>query len=617
MRRLLSFLIIFGLILNGWDFSQTEDDDAVISEFSKVRADLKWKGFHLSFGDVILEFPCPLGVEEPEGLAFGQGYLWFASQTQGIYQLNPSDGSVVFWIPMPMGCIEIHGLAHDGNYLWAAAYDNNLYQIDPSDGSVISIIPAPGEGHIEGLAWNDTYLWLSRDDRKIYKIDPSSGVAIDIITAGSFDPEGLAYGDGFLWEGGFDNKISQIDPQTDTIIRSFSGPGYDIGGLAWEGGYLWADSQIDKMIYKINVLLPTEKIKAAVLRSSGSLIPFFWENLNNNWSLLGTIGVVIDYSSLNKTGITYADIVATQAHILIIDDKATNPPLIFSPDEVDAIIQYVEEGHGLIITGAFFRPAENWPFISLLGFSQEAQGQVFFGAAQQDTIDIVEPNHPLFKHLPTYITASKAFYSGSDWDGDGDNGYPGDWETVLIDPDAQIVGYVWNLNHMSGKQECGPISYIEKSDYRAVFAGFTPASYSSTVKDYRFFYNMIVWAGGPPVPDIKANDSDGPITIIRSDTLSITVEIDAGIYSEYEADWWLLAMTPLGWYHYDRDLGWLPGREVTLQIPLRDLPLREVLNMSGLPAGSYTFYFGVDLVKNGNINMDQAYYDIVEVTITP
>jgi hypothetical protein len=120
-----------------------------------------------------------------------------------------------------------------------------------------------------------------------------------------------------------------------------------------------------------------------------------------------------------------------------------------------------------------------------------------------------------------------------------------------------------------------------------------------------------------PATDIKANGSDGPITIARSNTLSITVEFDAGTYSGDDADWWLLASTPLGWYYYDKSAGWLPGREVTLQIPLRDLPLREVLNMSGLPAGDYMFYFGVDLVKNGLINMGQAYYDSVKVTVTP
>ena len=56
---------------------------------------------------------------------------------------------------------------------------------------------------------------------------------------------------------------------------------------------------------------------------------------------------------------------------------------------------------------------------------------------------------------------------------------------------------------------------------------------------------------------------------------------------------------------------------MTLQIPLRDIPSREVLNMSGLPSGEYTFYFGVDMVMNGLINIGQAYYDQVSVTINP
>jgi hypothetical protein len=370
------------------------------------------------------------------------------------------------------------------------------------------------------------------------------------------------------------------------------------------------------LIFMGGVAFGQEDIKAAVLRSSGSLIPFYWGNLNNNWSLLGSTKVVIDYASLDKLGISYADIAATQAQVLIIDD-ARSPTILFSPEEVEAIIQYVEEGHGLIVTGGTIRSEENWPFISYLGFSQDARGQVYFAEAQEDTIDIIEPNHPLFKHLAAYTTASTKFYSGSDWDGDGYDGHPGDWETVLIDPDAQIVGYVWNLNHLTGEQESGPISCIEKSEYRGVFAGFTPANYSPTLKDYRFFYNMIVWAGEPPVPDIMANGSDGPITITSPDTLSITVDLYSGINEGTEADWWLVAQTPLGWYYCDKTLGWLPGREVTLQIPLRDFSSREVLNISGLPAGSYTFYFGVDWVQNGLINMGQAYYDRVEVIINP
>ncbi|MGD9347563.1 MAG: sialidase family protein [Candidatus Aminicenantes bacterium] len=120
-----------------------------------------------------------------------------------------------------------------------------------------------------------------------------------------------------------------------------------------------------------------------------------------------------------------------------------------------------------------------------------------------------------------------------------------------------------------------------------------------------------------PGPDIKANGSDEPITMHRSDTLSITVAFDSGTFTGDDADWWLVARTPFGWYYYDPDLEWQSGRDVTLQIPLRNLPVREVMHVSGLPAGSYTFYFGVDLNKNGLINIKQAYYDSVKVIINP
>jgi hypothetical protein len=120
-----------------------------------------------------------------------------------------------------------------------------------------------------------------------------------------------------------------------------------------------------------------------------------------------------------------------------------------------------------------------------------------------------------------------------------------------------------------------------------------------------------------PEPDIKANGQDGPITITRADVLSITTTLDKGICEGAQADWWLTANTPFGWYYYHLTKGWLPGKHVTHQGSVRDIPSLEVLNRSGLPAGTYTFYFGVDLVKNGIIDMDKAFYDMVKVTINP
>ena len=128
------------------------------------------------------------------------------------------------------------------------------------------------------------------------------------------------------------------------------------------------------------------------------------------------------------------------------------------------------------------------------------------------------------------------------------------------------------------------------------------------------------WATGP-VPDIKANGSDDPVTISQSDILSVTVQINAGSMIELDADWWVVAHTPFSppndWYYFNLDSGWMPGIAVTYQGPLFNLSPYEVSNISGLPLGTYRLYFGVDMDMNGSLDLDQAFYDSVKVNITP
>ncbi len=121
-----------------------------------------------------------------------------------------------------------------------------------------------------------------------------------------------------------------------------------------------------------------------------------------------------------------------------------------------------------------------------------------------------------------------------------------------------------------------------------------------------------------PVPDIKANGSDGPITIATADNLTVTIDLDPGSYNGEDADWWIVADTSFGLYRYDVGSdSWVPGVTVTYMGPLFDLSPFEVLNTSGLPTGPYTFYFGVDMLMNGAIDMGNMYSDSIEVEITP
>ena len=121
-------------------------------------------------------------------------------------------------------------------------------------------------------------------------------------------------------------------------------------------------------------------------------------------------------------------------------------------------------------------------------------------------------------------------------------------------------------------------------------------------------------ASTSPTPDIKANGSDNTVTIGTGDTLSITVSLSAGDSSGANADWWVAVDTPFGWFHFDLSLSWIPGLSVTNQGPLFDLSTFEVLNMP-LPPGTYTFYFGVESIMNGLLDLDQIFLDNVIVDV--
>jgi len=125
-------------------------------------------------------------------------------------------------------------------------------------------------------------------------------------------------------------------------------------------------------------------------------------------------------------------------------------------------------------------------------------------------------------------------------------------------------------------------------------------------------------------PDIKLNGMDDMVTLTSNSTLTATVQLDASEQTGKQADWWIAAETPMGWYYYQYPDMWHFGGEgvedlnPAYQGALFNLtePL-EVLRMTGLPAGAYVFYFGVDttvngLVDTGSLSYDWDSFDVVE-----
>ncbi len=126
-----------------------------------------------------------------------------------------------------------------------------------------------------------------------------------------------------------------------------------------------------------------------------------------------------------------------------------------------------------------------------------------------------------------------------------------------------------------------------------------------------------------PLPDIKANHSDGPLTITGNASLTLSFELNAGDYDGFEADWWIVRHDPDGlWYTMDETLDWKFLSTDFYTVSQRELfhfDTGEWMTLSmeieNLIAGPYGFYFGIDLKMDGDVTWESLYYDYVIVNV--
>ncbi len=139
-------------------------------------------------------------------------------------------------------------------------------------------------------------------------------------------------------------------------------------------------------------------LKVVVLDSAGTDLAEVidtWSVLNLNWDVFGDTMICIDYSTLNKEDISYEDIVASEADVLIISCAFQWE---FTDVEIDAIERYVMEGHGLIATaGTFYYLAPNNNKLARLFGMNET---IMWTSAETDLLDLENPAHPLFTGVP-------------------------------------------------------------------------------------------------------------------------------------------------------------------------------------------------------------------------
>ncbi|MCP4688042.1 MAG: right-handed parallel beta-helix repeat-containing protein, partial [Desulfobacterales bacterium] len=122
---------------------------------------------------------------------------------------------------------------------------------------------------------------------------------------------------------------------------------------------------------------------------------------------------------------------------------------------------------------------------------------------------------------------------------------------------------------------------------------------------------------GYPVPDIRANGSNDPLSVSFGSPVAFTISLDPGAHTGQNADWWIAAAAPDGVISYFdiSSLSMVQGFSPTWQGGLLSLGDTPFLSLSDLSAGTNTFVFGVDMTMNGLPDIGSLYYDMVQVEV--
>ncbi len=276
------------------------------------------------------------------------------------------------------------------------------------------------------------------------------------------------------------------------------------------------NNEILKQIYAVD---SSEKIKAVVLESWGSKKSEYtiFNELNENWFNYGNYFVEIDYESLDKEGITYEDIVSTQADVLIISNAWTNQHFNlqneYTDSEIQAIKRYVEEGHGLIGTaGTISEYSKNNAKLGELFGLKEKYGLWNSDDSGIDgDLTFLVDDETLTKNIPlSYTPGSRGAAINLETD---------ESKNVAIVSKAIDSSDLWkNIFVSAYKPSLGASIY---------FSSFPEYSIANEF-DKQFFYNAIVWTKeniGESTKDISLSNLQVPAKIKIDEDFLISAKI--------------------------------------------------------------------------------------------
>ncbi len=272
-------------------------------------------------------------------------------------------------------------------------------------------------------------------------------------------------------------------------------------------------------------LVNTTLIKVAVVDGGGTysseIYPFF-EYLNENWQDFGNTAIIIDYSTLNHENITYQDLVATEADVLIISDNYGGTSYdALSESECADISRYVQEGHGLYLSSGVFDNLEDAEtssqveyFAPLVGVnSQRTYGWGTPSSRDIDRINILNPSHRVWNQMSNpYILP--AFRQTCIPD-------PGeDWNTVVTD------------GVLLGLSDDNKACIVAK--WNCVYSSIIIEDYEvASDQDYQLLYNIIMYTAQGGLKWVSVQPASGtiqPNSSLRADVVFDGSMLDQGTH---------------------------------------------------------------------------------------
>jgi hypothetical protein len=222
-----------------------------------------------------------------------------------------------------------------------------------------------------------------------------------------------------------------------------------------------------------------------------------WDYLNANWASLGGVPIYIDYDRFNKENILYQELADSYADVLLISSSrwgiSVDPigaGYHFTSDEMNAIAQYTQDGHGIIATGLTLDtellPAHGLGLGSLFGLNPANSYTYATGIHNLHIINPIE-NHPLFHNISANYTS-----------GGG----------MTLSPGSSFTGPEnWTWTHLTGGEykaltdpdEHGAVIAHETPDYNAVYiTNFVEEN--SNGDDLQLLYNAMTWGRSSVTP---------------------------------------------------------------------------------------------------------------------